>query len=341
MIDERAETQASLYVLGALAEDDARAFEAELRSEPLLLALVQELRDTADTLTAAFPRVPPPPGAKARILAAIEARAIAPAKIIPIESAPAPGWMEWVPWALAACFAILCVVLISVGKNLHEQALALSTQLGERYTEVDELRGRLEQLQAQSGTSITNYEQRIINIERQAIARIDELGRQNAAITNQLAREQTDLKKRLAGSESSATELARANKALESALQVLQIAGNDRFSNSKIAIMQPTPDGPPGAIGASVWIPGDQRGLIALEKLPPFANPAAQDYQLWLIDPASPTPISAGVFMPDASGSVRFSFGSANAKTVDRFAVSIEPKGGAPRPTGKIVLASN
>ena len=102
--------------------------------------------------------------------------------------------------------------------------------------------------------------------------------------------------------------------------------------------MQPTTDGPPGAIGASVWLAQDQRGLIALEKLPSVTNPAAQDYQLWLIDPNSNSPVSAGVFLPDASGAVRFPFTAATVKTVDRFAVSIEPKGGAPRPTGKIVL---
>jgi hypothetical protein len=249
--------------------------------------------------------------------------------------------MEWMPWALAACFAVLCVVLISVGKNLHQQALSLSTQLGERFTEVEDLRGRLEHLQAQSGTSITNYEQRILNIERQAIARIEELGRQSAAITNQLARDAATMKRRMDSSEANATKLARDNKTLESALQVLQLAGGDRISNSKIAVIQPTPDGPPGAIGASVWIPGDQRGLIAMEKVPGFINPATQDLQLWLIDPSAPLPISAGVFMPDASGSVRFSFAAATAKTVDRFAVSVEPKGGSPRPSGKIVFVSN
>jgi anti-sigma-K factor RskA len=348
MIDERTETQASLYVLGALSEADARAFEAELRSDAPLRALVQELRNTSVTLTAAFPRVTPPPGTKSKILAALDSRPASTSRVIPIESASTPiqaastpGWMEWMPWALAACFAVLCVVLISVGKNLHEQALSLSTQLGERFTEVEELRGRLDQLQAQSGTSITNYEQRILNIERQAIARIEDLGRQSAAITNQLSREQTNLKRRLADSEAKTTELARDKRTLEGALQVLQIAGGDRFNNSRIAIIQPTADGPPGAIGASVWIPADQRGLFAMERIPGIINPATQDLQLWLIDPASPSPISAGVFTPDASGAVRFAFYSSTAKTVDRFAVSIEPKGGAPKPTGKIVFASN
>ena len=99
--------------------------------------------------------------------------------------------------------------------------------------------------------------------------------------------------------------------------------------------------GPPGTIGASVWIPQDQRGLIVLEKLPPLANPG-QDYQLWLIDPASNLPVSAGVIPTDGSGSVRYQFHAvANVRSVDRFAVTVEPKGGAPRPTGKIVLASN
>ena len=340
MIDEHTKTQASLYVLGALSPADAREFEAALRSDPELRSLVQEFRAATTPLSAAFPRVDPPGGLKAKA-AAIEARAAAPANVVPPGFAQTPGWMDWMPWVLAACFAILCVVLISVGKNLHQQALSLSERLGESASEADDLRGRLEQLQTQTGASTTNYEQRILNIERQAIARIDELSRQTAALTNQFFRAQADLKRRLASSEAGATQLARDKKTLEEALQVLQIAGIDRFNNAKIAIMQPTPDGPLGTIGAAVWLAQDQRGLIALEKLPPVTNPAAQSYQLWLIDPNSPSPVSAGVFLPDASGTVRFPFTAASVRTVERFAVSIEPKGGAPRPTGKIVLAGN
>ncbi|MEY2409538.1 MAG: hypothetical protein QOF48_2208 [Verrucomicrobiota bacterium] len=338
MIDEHSESQASLYVLGALSESDSQAFEAALRSQPQLRALVQEFRNATDLLPAAFPPASPSSELKAKVFAAIDSPA---ASIKPVGAIVSPGWMEWVPWALAACFAVLCVVLISVGKNLRDQALSLSDRLEERNSEAAELKGRLDQLQTQTVATATNYEQRLLNVEKQAIARIDDLGRQSAALTNQLFRDQADLKRRLATSEAGATQLAREKKTLEEAIAILQISGVDRFNNAKVSILHPTPDGSPGTVGASVWIAQDQRGLVALDKLPGFTNPAAQDYQLWLIDPNSPAPISGGVFQPDASGSVRFAFAAPTVKTIDRFAVSIEPKGGAPRPTGRIVLAGN
>jgi anti-sigma-K factor RskA len=68
------------------------------------------------------------------------------------------------------------------------------------------------------------------------------------------------------------------------------------------------------------------------------ALPASQVYQLWLV-PVNGAPISAGVFIPPAPGqSHLFSAeipGNAEPKA---FAVTIEPAGGVPQPTGPKVL---
>jgi anti-sigma-K factor RskA len=68
------------------------------------------------------------------------------------------------------------------------------------------------------------------------------------------------------------------------------------------------------------------------------APPAGRTYQLWLI-PTQGSPISAGVFEPDQKGSASIILpklpGGVAAKA---FAVTVEPAGGVPQPTGAMVL---
>ena len=80
------------------------------------------------------------------------------------------------------------------------------------------------------------------------------------------------------------------------------------------------------------WDPNRNRGLFAMQSLP--AAPAGHDYQLWLLDPAAPAPVSAGVVTASRS------FDVAKVSTpTPGFAVSLEPGGGSPAPTGPILFA--
>jgi anti-sigma-K factor RskA len=76
--------------------------------------------------------------------------------------------------------------------------------------------------------------------------------------------------------------------------------------------------------------------LFAASQLPPL--PAGRTYQVWFLTPGAP--ISAGLVKPDQSGRVTAAFdvppGAASPKGL---AVSIEPDGGVPAPTGAIYLA--
>ena len=60
MIHEELQEQASLYVLGALAAAEQRAFEAELPVSTELREFVHSLQRTTDLLAMASPTVPPP-----------------------------------------------------------------------------------------------------------------------------------------------------------------------------------------------------------------------------------------------------------------------------------------
>jgi anti-sigma-K factor RskA len=77
-------------------------------------------------------------------------------------------------------------------------------------------------------------------------------------------------------------------------------------------------------------------GLLVAAGLPPA--PAGKAYQLWAIAGARP-PVSAGVFAVDAQGtaSLRVPPLSGVAR-VDVFAVTLEPAGGLPAPSGPMVL---
>ena len=76
-------------------------------------------------------------------------------------------------------------------------------------------------------------------------------------------------------------------------------------------------------------------GLLVAAGLPPA--PAGKTYQLWAI--AGTGPVSAGVFTVDAQGtaSLRVSPLPGVAR-VDAFAVTLEPTGGLPAPSGPMVL---
>lgn len=96
-------------------------------------------------------------------------------------------------------------------------------------------------------------------------------------------------------------------------------------------------DPAPGAKGKMLWNPSDSRGMFYVNALP--ALPAEKNYQLWVI--GNQGPVSAAVFSPNAQGNavVTISRIEGAAQGTLQFAVTIEPRGGVPQPTGSMVLA--
>jgi Anti-sigma-K factor rskA, C-terminal len=93
----------------------------------------------------------------------------------------------------------------------------------------------------------------------------------------------------------------------------------------------------PQAKGKMVWNPQLSRGMFYGNSLPPVS--AEKSYQLWVIGARGP--VSAGVFSPDSNGAavVTISRIEGTAEGTLQFAVTIEPRGGVPQPTGSMVLA--
>jgi anti-sigma-K factor RskA len=91
----------------------------------------------------------------------------------------------------------------------------------------------------------------------------------------------------------------------------------------------------PAASAWLFWSPGSRTGLLLVRGLPPA--PAGRAYELWAIAGAEPVP--AGVFTVDAAGRGLLRLPVLPvAKPFDKFAVTLEPAGGVPLPTGPMHL---
>jgi hypothetical protein len=92
----------------------------------------------------------------------------------------------------------------------------------------------------------------------------------------------------------------------------------------------------PNAKARLLWHPESKQGILWVSGLPPL--PLEKSYELWAF--VGDQPVPAGTFDANADGatvipiSKQENLGEAPVK----FAVSVEPKGGVPSPTGAIVL---
>lgn len=143
-------------------------------------------------------------------------------------------------------------------------------------------------------------------------ARIGSMARETAAIRADLRRQDAMLRDRLAVSQ------AVIDLLLDPATRVVALRG-----------LGPNPE----AVGRVVWH-DTGGGHLFVANLPPA--PAGKTYELWTFSEGQPRP--AGVFKVD--GSQRASQPVPPVRSVQAFAVTLEPDGGVPTPTGPIVLAS-
>ena len=149
---------------------------------------------------------------------------------------------------------------------------------------------------------------------------------------------------------SSADRLDRAQAALQSARQELALAESRRTSaesvsdrtTHRLAIVAASDavrvdlkgQAPaPAAAGRVYW--SRSRGVtFTASNLPPVA--AGRVYQLWFVTAGSP--VSAGLIAPDAGGSSDAVLPSPAGVEPTAFALTIEPAGGSPGPTGAMLL---
>ena len=134
------------------------------------------------------------------------------------------------------------------------------------------------------------------------------------------------------------SQLAKKDALLAQANDEVKTAGDlARFKLAALTSLNPTA---PKSVAVAVWDPAKQKGVLELANMPNIGKD--KDYQLWVIDPQYPIPVDGGVFSIDGKtgeGKVVFKAGLP-VKSAEKFAVSVERKGGVPKAEGPIVLLS-
>jgi anti-sigma-K factor RskA len=100
MIDEAKQQVAIDYILGELSPADSASFERELSQDDELRQFTKELTDSVASMALATPSIQPRPELFLRVRAKNDAAKRS--NIIAV---------SFLPWALAACFAIACLIL--------------------------------------------------------------------------------------------------------------------------------------------------------------------------------------------------------------------------------------
>jgi anti-sigma-K factor RskA len=123
------------------------------------------------------------------------------------------------------------------------------------------------------------------------------------------------------------TELAQKN-------ELLNVLASEKI---RITVMSGLKADPVG-FGKIIWDPVNRSAILQVSRLP--AVPHDRDYQLWVIK--GKTPISAGVFSVSDTTSNFFRIDGlavTDPHEISAFAVTLEPKGGLPAPSGEMYLA--
>jgi hypothetical protein len=96
-------------------------------------------------------------------------------------------------------------------------------------------------------------------------------------------------------------------------------------------------EGPAPGSKARAFMSPHSGVAFAANELP--ALPADKVYQLWVVPQGdAPVPVSAGLLAPDASGHASLFFPMPAGLSAAALAVTVEPAGGVPAPTGARVL---
>jgi anti-sigma-K factor RskA len=148
-----------------------------------------------------------------------------------------------------------------------------------------------------------------------------------AAVTILLWHENRDLDRQLAALR---TSMNQQQHELHEASEVADLV------TSQSTITVPLAHQPGAPMGAAHVMYNKKMGMLMYEgEIQPA--PAAKSYQLWVV-PANGKPISAGVFNPVSGRPDHWMMKLPEGVDAKSFAVTLEPAGGMPHPTGPMVL---
>lgn len=129
------------------------------------------------------------------------------------------------------------------------------------------------------------------------------------------------------------TQITKLKSELQKKEEMLSILEAREVDLVTMSGMETNPDG----YGKIIWDSEKQQALLQVSNMP--AVPKDKDYQLWIIK--NNKPVSAGVFAVNDRGDKFFKIeqmADTDEKSTNAFAITMEPKGGMPQPTGDMYL---
>ncbi len=301
---ERFEELASLNSLGMLENDEKRALDGAVARDKDVRALCADLDHATASLGYLVTPVEPPANMKKRIRARMRATGVKGAGVsigFVISSAG---------WALAAAFAVSSAWLWQQRAGMIQQLEAASRAMAP--------------VNAPIAPAVDDGKAKARTLEEELKKRRDEFEAQKLALSNEI----DALRKR---ENEAKVESARL------AAEVVELKKQESESQLQIATLQSKVWEYRRTEMLVVWDQKRSQGVVMLDKMPKVESD--KDYQLWVVDPSKPDPVSAGVVTVDSKGSAKTTFKPVENVTGEaKFAISVEKKGGVPKSEGPIVL---
>jgi len=159
------------------------------------------------------------------------------------------------------------------------------------------------------------------------------LWRQNSNLRGELARSGAELNAERGRDAQQQEALERGRQELLRARELTEMLASPGM---RMASLAGTKDAPPGARASIAYDRAASRAVLIASGLPPA--PEGKAYQVWYIDAGKP-PVPGGTFKPNVDSRAFLSDRiPAEGQAAQTFAVTLEPEGGVPAPTGKMYL---
>lgn len=336
MTHEELEESVPLYAAGALDKNERQALEAHLLSGCASChSALKDYQSVAALIPLSLNPITPPRSLKATIMAERNPAPL-PAEAAqnePVRPSLEPGeWMEHLfppvaparssslPWALG--FAALLIVAVGgyIAWNVSAQRSIATSNIQQLEASLREKSARLENLQREFGDQTNALAELRNKLQQQ---------------TNEVTEAKEQLAQRDAELEDIRAQLNQRSVAGVARTPQDELAALLRIPNVK-AVSLTGSDVAKRAAGFLLYDARTQNVWLYSMNLP--ESPAGTTYQLWAIHDK---PVSVGTFNMDTGETAHLLVKKAPSFTAAKtFAVSLEPSGGRPQPTGPIYLLS-